>query len=146
MSKDSSQTGEALGGLIVLGIIGYLVYSLYSFIFNSTEREIKRYVECSIASRELGRMNAQLNIQNKFEDYLNENKEKVVELGSLARVTMKISEEYRNDFGIIGMDTYDMNEKAITFALVKKFNSCKELHGQEKIKMPLLYYATYIFI
>ena len=72
-----------------------------------------------------------------MEQYIKENK-----IDSSARYAMYLGQEIRDDLGL-----HNKSLEGQIYSLVKVYNSseCRDIHEKEKIKMPFMYYLTYIF-
>jgi hypothetical protein len=106
----------------------------------SIESDLKSFLKCGMAAHQLQKPVAARNISIKMEQYL---KGKNINVPVPARDAMYLGEEVRDELAL--------HEKTIEgqlYTLVKVYNSskCREMHEQDKIKMPFMYYLTYIFI
>lgn len=105
---------------------------------SSTDRNIKSFMKCGMAATQLEMYTARQNISKKLDQYFIENN-----IRRSSREIMFLQQDVRDDYALYAKSLQDQ-----VYILVKAYNSstCREMHEQEKIKMPLHYYLSYIFI
>lgn len=105
---------------------------------SSVESDMKSFIKCGMAANQLERSVAAQNISTKMAQYIRENN-----VDGSARYAMHLGQEVRDDLAL-----YDKSLEGQIYTLVKVYNSstCRDMHEQEKVKMPFLYYLAYIFI
>lgn len=106
---------------------------------NSSRDELKVFMKCGIAASQLGRNSASEVISNKMKSFINEKK-----IDGSARDAMYLGAEVRDE----DLQLYKMSEERKFYTLVKLYNSstCRDLHEQEKIDLPILmHYRYYLF-
>ncbi|MDP4487937.1 hypothetical protein QDG88_08270 [Pseudoalteromonas piscicida] len=102
------------------------------------ESDLKEFLKCGMAANKLSELTAADMINKKMGQYIREN-----HVDGTSRDAMYLGQEVRED-----LELYAKNPKGRFFTLAKVYNSsiCLEMHEQEKIEMPFLYYLAYIFI
>lgn len=105
---------------------------------SSVESDLKSFMKCGMAAHQLERSAASRNISIKMAQYVKENN-----VDGSARDAMYLGQEVRDELAL-----YDKSLDGQLYTLAKVYNSstCRNMHEQEKIKMPFLYYLVYIFV
>lgn len=100
--------------------------------------DIKEFLKCGMAANRLAEMTAVDIINKKMGQYIRKNN-----VDGSARDAMYWGQEVRED-----LELYAKSPQVKFFTLAKVYNSstCQEMHEQEKIEMPFMYYLTYIFL
>lgn len=116
--------------------IAFIIAHLAACSF--ADRDLKLFMKCGMAANQLEKHSASRNISIKMDQYIKKNK-----VDGSARYAMKLGQEVRDDLGL-----YNKSLEGQVYTLVKVYNSskCRDMHEQEKIKMPFMYYLSYIFI
>lgn len=98
----------------------------------------KEYMKCRLVASALGDYEAVKVIDKKFS-------EKGLD-SELPKNTQDIADliyELRDDLGLLSINRSKMQE----FKLIKTYNSCTDIHGQEKFSVPgFMYYFAYPFL
>lgn len=104
----------------------------------SVESDLKLFMKCGIAAKQLERDDASQKISIKMSAYIEEKK-----INGSAGYAIELGQEVREDLGL-----YDKNPQGQMYVLVKAFNSseCQKIHEKESINMPFSYYLSYFFI
>lgn len=124
-----------------MNIIRFCLLAIFLVTFSgcsSVENDIKSFMKCGMAANHLDKSKASRNISRKLEQYIEENN-----VEGSAREASRLGEEVRDDLGL-----YEKRLEIQYYTLGKIYNSstCRDMHEQEKISMPFMYYLTYIFI
>ena len=93
----------------------------------SVESDLKLFMKCGIAAKQLERDDASQKISIKMSAYIEEKK-----INGSAGYAMELGQEVREDLGL-----YDKNPQGQMYVLVKAFNSseCQKIHEKESINM-----------
>ena len=105
---------------------------------SSVESDLKSFMKCGMAANQLERNFASREIADKMDKYIRKNK-----VNGSARNAMYLGQEVRDDLNL-----HSKSLDGQIYSLVKIYNSseCRDMHEQEKIKMPFMYYLVYFFM
>lgn len=104
----------------------------------SVKSDLKSFMKCGIAANQLEKSVASQNISTAMAQYMKKNS-----IDFSAGDASYLGQEVRDDLAL-----FDKNLRGQLYILAKVYNSstCRNMHEQEKIKMPFSYYLFYIFV